>query len=775
MAAIEPPANKSILTDTILEGVPGMRTLRTAPDALVFINRSLQISVCRKCQRQADFTNEVTDINVNLSVDAVPGSASVTLVVPAHSSRTYFLNGRPVFEPMQEINIYFKGRYLLEGRPVYYQAFWGIVQNVTVNYSGGAHRIEISCADILRWWEVTSANTNPTILNAVYNQATAPTPYLNIFHGLNPYEILLSLSLFIQGDLTHMLGVWDQAFTGVGVRVQHEFNKVMQYWANRFRTTTSALRIFGMSGSMLFNERDVAKILGAVGTRGVQSRLELFNLLRQIRNPRMDGDVFREFFPVEALGKLELEGSGLEPKLVVARRVRDFINYEFFMDTTGDIVFKPPFYNMDTRKAETYIVRDEDIDSFSLEENEQEAVTRVDVQGNIATILQNGGGPKPTGFFVDHNMAAKYGLRQVERPALWIHNPNQAVLYAMNELSRLNSFIRTASLTIAGRPELRLGYPIWIESLDTFYYIRGISHQFTFGGGFRTTLSLIAGRRKHLGPKGEGAEKDAFGFIKGRQNAVLEHDGIVENNLVVTGQTVEEFTGPPQEPDKFQVNLQENLIERSIKLHNDALTNRVANGLLLGNWKETTVEEFTKRHSSKEGAKAGTPASQIFFTSSVVIPVSDEHGYEIIGLFPYGRGLNINPDIGFSRPFEVSLGKLAPREVDARIRETAKLAQGAVSNTYQPTSGGTQGLPKEQVVKIFGEDQNQLVQKLPLVDEQTSCKCEIPGEVEKGNTRAEKLSAAGLSEDELKQKNDDLSYTEKLYGRTEAPGQGGLA
>ena len=777
MAGIDPnlpAASKSILADAILDGLAEKRTIRTAPDALVFINRSLQIPVCRKCQRQSDFTNDVADISVNLSVDAVPGSASVTLQVPAHSSRQYFVNGRPVFEPMQEINIYFKGRYLLEGRPVYYQAFWGLVQNVAVQYRDGQHTIELSCADILRWWELTTANTNPTVLNAVYNSATQPSPYLNIFHGLNPYEIILSLALFIQGDLVHMVGIWDKTLTGVGVGVKQGFSHVMEYWRDRFKTTTAALRIFGMSGAVLFNERDIAKILSFVGTRGVDSRLELFNLLRQIKNPRMDSDVFRDFFPFDALGHLELEGSGLEPKLEVARRVRDFINYEFFMDTTGDIVFKPPFYNMDTRKAETYIIRDEDIDSFTIEANEQEAVTRVDVQGNISTWLQNGNGIKPVGYFMDQRLALNFGLRQVERPALWVNHPNQAVLYAMNELSRLNSFIQTASMTITGRPELRLGYPVWVESLDTFYYIRGISHQFTFGGSFRTTLSLIAGRRKHLvppsdtNPKGAGFERDNFGFVKGVPNAILEFDGVVdENGEVVVGDRVEDAAGSPQ---AFNLDLQQNSVQRAIQLQQDAITNRIVNGLLLGRWTETTVDEFLKRNKKDEDTtrEGDKNARRFIFTTSAVLPISDENGYELIGLFPYGRTLNINPDVGFSRPLEVSLGKLSPRAVDPKTLDIARLAQGAISDAFSALTGGTQAVPKENLVKIFGEDQKKLVQELPIQDESTTCKCDVPLEVEKGLQAADLQAQNNISP-------DTAEFNKNLQEEGKRMGQNGSA
>ena len=55
------------------------------------------------------------------------------------------------------------------------------------------------------------------------------------------------------------------------------------------------------------------------------------------------------------------------------------------------------------------------------------------------------------------------------------------------------------SVTIPGRPEVRLGYPIYIEHRDSFHYIKSINHSFDFGGSFSTTLALETERRKiHL-------------------------------------------------------------------------------------------------------------------------------------------------------------------------------------------------------------------------------------------------------------------------------------
>jgi hypothetical protein len=57
------------------------------------------------------------------------------------------------------------------------------------------------------------------------------------------------------------------------------------------------------------------------------------------------------------------------------------------------------------------------------------------------------------------------------------------------------------------RPELRLGFPIYLAPKDQVWYIQGISHNIQFGGRAQTNLSLTAKRSKFVAPKGIGTMK----------------------------------------------------------------------------------------------------------------------------------------------------------------------------------------------------------------------------------------------------------------------------
>jgi hypothetical protein len=54
------------------------------------------------------------------------------------------------------------------------------------------------------------------------------------------------------------------------------------------------------------------------------------------------------------------------------------------------------------------------------------------------------------------------------------------------------------------RPELRMGFPVWVPKYDSFFYVQAISHNFSIGGQATTTLTLTAKRSKFIAPKNIG-------------------------------------------------------------------------------------------------------------------------------------------------------------------------------------------------------------------------------------------------------------------------------
>ena len=162
-------------------------TIQLAPDALIFINGSDTIK--DENGNVYDIRNDVTEIHTSLNVDSVPGTAGFTITMPDHSIRRLGTTRYKSLNMMSEVEIYFKGRYqkpiekqgkywseenntwldysdtkITQTEYPYYPAFWGMIISITENYSDGNHTISVSCADILRWWQVTEVTINPALI-----------------------------------------------------------------------------------------------------------------------------------------------------------------------------------------------------------------------------------------------------------------------------------------------------------------------------------------------------------------------------------------------------------------------------------------------------------------------------------------------------------------------------------------------------------------------------------------------------------------------------------
>ena len=70
--------------------------------------------------------------------------------------------------------------------------------------------------------------------------------------------------------------------------------------------------------------------------------------------------------------------------------------------------------------------------------------------------------------------------------------------YAKYMYHYLNSYLNIASLQTVSMPWIRPGFNIWLDPLlvDRIYYVTGVQHYGTAGGGVYTTLNLTFGRRR---------------------------------------------------------------------------------------------------------------------------------------------------------------------------------------------------------------------------------------------------------------------------------------
>jgi hypothetical protein len=492
---------------------PNLRsTVVTAPDAIVYINGNAEVVGCPDCNRAFDFNKYITSITVDLNVDSCPGSASIQMAVPRHTIDDFYFNDQPVISPMMEVEIYAKGYYLLEGIPQYYPIFWGVITEVTDAYSGGAHTVSIQCADILKWWEVCKMNTNPAL--------TSPNPkalslFGNTFSGMNPYDIIFSLAQQSYGDVVVGTG---SLITSYREQTQQStfdvaLSDLMLYWEQRFSRIRNGLLLYGTNGVAVRGDALQSAYQRTVSAGGQAPANYVAN---HIRNANGGPDQGQMVFDPTSAGvvafrnnysniQVNLWQSEFQTKLELANAAKEAIGFEFFMDVDGSIVFKPPFYNLDvlSNKPNSWI-QDIDIIDWDFSESEAEVVTQVIMQGSFAGTIDLGVGTELTPFssVTDYHLLRKYGWRSQTYNSEFLADPQLMFYQGLDLLDRFNSRRHRGTVTIPMRPEMRLGFPVYIAPKDQIWYVTGISHNIAFGGRATTTLTLTAKRAKFVGLKG---------------------------------------------------------------------------------------------------------------------------------------------------------------------------------------------------------------------------------------------------------------------------------
>lgn len=500
------------------------QTVTMAPDAIVYINGETDIIGCPSCRKRFDLGKYITSIQVDLSVDSVPGSASLNLSIPKHVVDDFYFDGVPLVSPMMEIEIFSKGYFLLEGIPQFFPIFWGLITEVTNDYSSGEHTVTITCADILKWWDLCRMNINPAF--------TAPTGqqgrsiFGNVFFGTNPYDTIMTLAQMAFGDV--ILG------TGSLVSIYKEkaqtatFNyalsDIMQYWQSRFTRIRSNLLLYGVNGvavrgDSLAQGYETGKftkgkpLVASTAVRVANGGNEATQLIFDPTDKNVTA--FRTQF--QQAGQVNFWQSEYQTKLELANAAKEAIGFEFFMDVTGDIVFKPPFYNLDVlSNFPVSWVQDIDIIDESYSDSESEVITQITMSGSYGGATDYGLGEEatPTSSVTDYHLLRKYGWRPMPYNSEFMGDPLQMFYHGMDILDRINSRRHSATVTIPIRPELRLGFPIYIAGKDQVWYIRGISHNIQFGARATTTLNLTARREKFKAPNGISVLKTTGDFSK---------------------------------------------------------------------------------------------------------------------------------------------------------------------------------------------------------------------------------------------------------------------
>jgi len=304
--------------------------------------------------------------------------------------------------------------------------------------------------------------------------------------------------------------------------------------------------------------------------------------------------------------------------LDIATEAADLIGYEFFQDVTGEIIFKPPFWNMHTKPNKPIsVIEDIDVISWSTTDSEREVqATRMDVYGTNSVLLSDSESNlvKPRATAIDYKLAMQFGIRPMTKVSSFWRTAQTVFDYGATEMDRMNVRRFSSAMSIPVRPELRLGYPIFVEAQNAYHYIHGLTHVLDFEGmQAQTQLSLVATRRCFRTVTKNAATDEALnkkgGKCEGQKSAAMVTGGSSQNTQVrdTEAQGSNIPSHPLNPPDKA---LGEEMLDVNY--------------------------EGPKQDVHRE---LGTGGASITRESQ---PVSDEYGYEVQGCFPYGRGISVS-------------------------------------------------------------------------------------------------------------------------------------
>jgi hypothetical protein len=673
--------------------------LKLAPDAFVVINGATTSRVLSpmevKSTQDIDIRGGITSINVSAAVSP-PGAsrASIEVVAPMYKGihEEYYVtlpNGTrvPFFVPMMEVKIYMKGRYLepqYKYVPRYYPVFWGMITGIQENYSDGNFTISITCEDFLCWWKYQKITVNPSVTDSFFGGATQ-SRFPSVFEKMSAWEIIYSLftdSFFTQhGDngasafYNFVYPKWSKSanLPSSIIPTRETFgplaSNVISYWNERFGFGVTSdndpdlvkqqlekvpLRMFGLQGPIKF-ETIKNKLLTFLdkgdGLTGEQAD----------RAADLDLD-FSLLARVQPYGLFELFGNGAEStifsKLEIATSICEKTFMEFFVDTNGEIVFKPPFYNLDVASGNVcyYRVGPEEVINFNASFDSNAIVNYLTVTGPLYQSLSS---LEATGFYADFESIKKYGIRSDQVHVPYGMNGKQLKMIAVAETARRNGQASTGSVSIPLRPEMRLGYPVYLEHIDTFYYVTGINHNFTYGSSATTELSLQFKREKIF----EDGNSKIPGSIPGDvlYSCVLrDKEAELAKELESVRPDIEEYKRRIEGLIPLSSQLKSGEITSTKYSHKDldkainetrkllaATKNDVYSGPgLLGAWQveRANVKKRTQEQIRAAGDGATYTANELVMITNDTVPYTDKLGYRHIGAFPYGANLVLTKD-----------------------------------------------------------------------------------------------------------------------------------
>ena len=529
-----PPTAKNTIRN-ISQTVQEREIIKTAPDVVVFIDGlpyliNLFINDPRTGHQTTlvNFNDHVTSFSATYDTDAMVPNCSVQLQVPNYQKGLYQMpGGNNLLQTMAQIQVYAKSYFMAAtGDTVYRRVFKGVTSHIGYNDNGKTLEISIQCHGVMYMLERMQTNVHPSI-NTSWHSGVSQTIYQSKYDG-NCFEVLSQV--FLDGFQSDMFQ------TGSLLNaVQDPFQQAVQRgymakWQAILTNMVKDVHIFGpwtpMAKSQKWGDpaKDTASSSVTKNSTHTESAL--------VAGYQTYYGNIAEYFPFTNIIAFDFKNSVIVNRLDIIREVVAKMNYEAYQDIDGKIIIKPPLYNLDVvnlgPRTQTQTISNSSNNSLTdpataiyennnpfviylsemlteQESEDQSAIrrTRTTVYGNVLRALGNTYEAfySQVGEYIDITKLAKFGLR--EEPLYqvpWINEGDKQTLFvhAAAETARANRGYRMYTFSIPMRPELKIGFPVYIPHKDMYAYIKTIALNYSVGGTATMTVTCDSVRRRVL-------------------------------------------------------------------------------------------------------------------------------------------------------------------------------------------------------------------------------------------------------------------------------------
>jgi hypothetical protein len=505
----------------------------------------------------------VTSFNAGYDTENLIPSASIQLQVPNYVKHLFQMpGGNNLIATMMQVQVFAKGYYFgNDGSTLMRRVFKGVVSHISYADDGKMLQIQLQCNGILHLLEMMQLELAPGVVS---NAPFESVPYNTNLASCNPYFMLQQMflrSITTEGFYVNSLeggGIVSDPDNTNNQYYDAVKNGYVAKWQNILNGIKNDVHFYGP----IYKDGDAGRALGTTspvkGTEDLSSKADINNIVPanneaaqvgDFASVTKDGETFpsiRQYLPDMSVSSIQLLNGKIVNRMDQLRQIIRMILYEGYQDVDGKIIFKPPLYNLDVTMIGTetdttsgqnsttagttpptsgtstvnpsnsvteinstnnpFIIYLSEI--ISEQETEDEAAirtTRMTVRGNWCTSFQVNGAVYllDTVDYIDIPKMQKFGLREVPTvPVGWFSDGDKYGLWAFaaSETVRSNRGYRMYSCTIPMRPELKLGFPVFLPHKDIYGYIKSIQLQYNQGGQATMFLTLDAIRRRFLLP-----------------------------------------------------------------------------------------------------------------------------------------------------------------------------------------------------------------------------------------------------------------------------------